>query len=136
MAFFTPIQPEGWDRAKGYSNGMLAPAGGRILFIAGQIGWDAQQRLVGDDFVAQFEQALRNVTAVLQAAGGTPEHLGRLTLYVTDKTRYATHAAEVGEVYRRVIGRHFPAMSLVQVADLLEPGALVEIEATAVLPAS
>lgn len=131
----TPIQPEGWKRPKGYANGMLAPAGDRVLFVAGQIGWDAEERLVSDRFAAQFAQALENVVAVVRAAGGGPEHLGRLTIYVADKAEYVAALKEVGEVYRRVIGRHFPAMSLVEVKALLEPGARVEIEATAALPA-
>lgn len=135
MPFLTPIQPEGWVPAKGYSNGMLAPAGARILFVAGQIAWNERQELIGrGDFVAQFEQALKNVRAIVEAAGGTPEHIARLTIYVTDKQLYNARIREVGKVYREVLGRHFPAMALVQVADLLEPEVWVEIEATAALP--
>lgn len=130
-----PVQPDGWRAPRGYSNGMLAPAGARILFVAGQIAWDAEQRLVGaGSFAAQFEAALANVLAVVRSAGGEPQHVARLTIYVTDKRAYEAALPEVGDAYRRSMGRHFPAMSLVQVAALLEPGALVEIEATAALP--
>jgi len=126
------IQPEGWPRPKGYSNGVLAE--GKLLFIAGQIGWDTEEKLVSDELVPQFAKALENVAAVLAAAGGKPEHLARVTVYVTDKTEYKRHVRAIGEEWRRVLGKVFPAMSLVQVADLLEEGALVEVEATAVLP--
>jgi enamine deaminase RidA (YjgF/YER057c/UK114 family) len=137
MSRLIPIHPEGWAPAKGYANGMLAPAGGRMLFVAGQIAWDVDQRLVGGgDFVRQFEQALRNVLAVVGAAGGRADDIARLTVYVTDKQLYLERLVEVGRAYRAVMGRHYPAMALVQVADLLEPGALVEIEATAVLSAT
>lgn len=130
-----PIQPKGWAAPRGYSNGMLAPAGSSTLFVAGQIAWDADQRLVGaNDFGAQFAQALANVVAVVRAAGGGPEHLGRLTIYVTDKQAYLADLAAIGAAYKQHMGRHFPAMALVQVADLLEEGAMVEIEGTAALP--
>lgn len=130
-----PLHPAGWKAAKGYSNGMLVEGAARLVFVAGQIAWDADQRLVGaDDFAAQFRQALANVAAVVRAAGGGPEHLVRLTIYVTDKRRYLDALAEVGAAYRDEVGRHYPAMALVQVADLLEEGALVEIEGTAALP--
>ncbi|MSR45732.1 MAG: RidA family protein [Planctomycetes bacterium] len=128
------IEPPGWPRPKGYSNGRLAPAGARLLTIAGQVGWDERERLVGSDFAAQFGQALKNVRAVLEAAGGAPEHLLRLTYYVTDKTEYVGALAEVGERYRAVLGRVFPAATLIEVKGLVEPGAKVEIEATAALP--
>jgi enamine deaminase RidA (YjgF/YER057c/UK114 family) len=105
-----------------------------MVFIAGQIGWDAQARLVDDDLVAQIEQALKNIVAVVAEAGGAPNHITRLTWYVTDKHAYAARRKEIGAVYRRVIGRHFPAMTLVMVAGLLEEGAQVEIEAMAVVP--
>lgn len=132
---FETIQPEGWAKPRGYANGVLVPAGARLLFVAGQIAWDAEQRLVGaGSFPAQFEQALANVTAVVRAAGGEPEHLARLTIYVTDKRSYEAVLSEVGAAYKRQVGRHYPAMALVEVAALLEPGALVEIEATAALP--
>lgn len=129
-----PINPASLGAPRGYSNGMLAPAGGRLLFVAGQIAWDAEQRLVAGDFTAQLERALANVVAVVREAGGGPEHVGRLTIYVTDRREYLAALSEVGAAYRRVMGRHYPAMALVEVAALLEPGAKVEIEATAVLP--
>ena len=129
------IHPEGWKRASGYSNGMLAPAGARMLSVAGQIAWDTEQRLVGaGDFGAQFRQALENGVAVVRAAGGAPEHLVDVTVYVTDKRAYASDLRAIGATWREVVGRHFPAMALVQVADLLEEGAMVEIQATAALP--
>ena len=128
------IQPEGWKAPKGYSNGMLVSGEARHLFVAGQIAWDAEQQLVGaGDFVAQLRQALSNVVAVVQAAGGAPENLVELTIFVVDKRPYAEAQREIGAVYRDVVGRHFPAMALVQVADLLEPGALVEVQARAAL---
>ena len=131
-----PVEPRGWRAPKGYSNGVLVEGAGRLLFVAGQIAWDAEQRLVGrGDFVAQFRKALANVAEVVAAAGGKPEHVVRLTVYVTDKRAYLARLREVGEAYRAVLGKHFPAMALVQVADLLEDGALVEVEATAALPA-
>lgn len=130
------VHPEGWKPSRGYSNAVLVEGAGRLLFVAGQIAWDAEQRLVGrGDFVAQLRQALQNVAAVVAAAGGQPEHIVRLTLYVTDKRPYLERQKEVGAAYREVLGRHFPAMALVVVAGLLEDGALVEIEATAALPA-
>jgi enamine deaminase RidA (YjgF/YER057c/UK114 family) len=134
MSRLTAINPEELGAPRGYSNGMLAPAGGRLLFVAGQIGWDNQQRLVSDSFIEQLRQALANVVAVVREAGGKPEDVARLTLYVTDKHEYATELKAVGEAYRSVLGRHYPAMALVEVAGLLEPGAKVEVEATAVLP--
>jgi enamine deaminase RidA (YjgF/YER057c/UK114 family) len=126
------IHPEGWAPAKGYANGMKAPDG--QLFVGGQIGWTADKVFETRDFVGQTEQALRNVVAVVEAAGGGPEHIVRLTWYVTDKRAYLARQREVGEAYRRVMGRHFPAMTMVVVAGLVEDEALVEIEATAVLP--
>ena len=130
------INPEELGAPRGYSNGILAPAGGRLLFVAGQIAWNERQKIVSSRFAVQFEQALRNVAAVLHAAGGRAEHIGRLTIYVVDKGEYLADLAAVGESYRRVLGRHYPAMALVEVKSLLEPEARVEIEATAVLPAS
>lgn len=129
-----PVDPRELGAPRGYSNGMLAPAGGRLLFVAGQVGWDGEQRLVGPGFVEQFERALANVVTVVRAAGGGPESLGRLTLYVTDKEEYRRALPAVGEAYRRVMGRHYPAMALLEVAGLLEEGAKVEIEGTAVVP--
>lgn len=129
-----PIHPAGWAPAKGYTNGLLVRGDCDLLFVAGQIAWDAEQRLVGrGDFVAQFSQALANVVAVVRAAGGFPDDLARLTLYVTDKRLYLERLKEVGAAYRAHLGRHYPAMALVQVADLLEDGALIEIEATAAI---
>jgi enamine deaminase RidA (YjgF/YER057c/UK114 family) len=128
------IHPETWAPAKGYSNGVLVDGAARMLFVAGQIAWDAQQKLVGGgQFDEQFAQALRNVVAVVRAAGGEPEHLVRVTIYVTDKAQYLAQVREIGAAWREIVGKHFPAMALVQVADLLEEGALVEIEATAAL---
>jgi enamine deaminase RidA (YjgF/YER057c/UK114 family) len=126
------LHPKHWKPAKGFANGIAAT--GRQVFVAGQIGWNAEQRFESDDFVAQVEQALTNVIAVLAEADARPEHLVRLTWYVTDKREYLARLAEVGQAYRRVIGRHFPAMTLVEVAALLEDRAKVEIEATAVIP--
>jgi enamine deaminase RidA (YjgF/YER057c/UK114 family) len=128
-----PIEPEGWPRAKGYADGMLAPAGSRILFVAGQIGWDGNRKLASGDFAAQFAQALRNVVAVVRAAGGAPSDIGRVTLYVTDKRQYVAAREAIGVAWREIVGRHFPAMAMVEVSGLLEPGALVEIEATAAI---
>jgi enamine deaminase RidA (YjgF/YER057c/UK114 family) len=133
----TPIDPESLGgRGSGYSNGMLAPAGARILFVSGQIGWDRQRRIVDGGFVAQFEQALANAVEVVRAAGGDAAHVARLTVFVVDKGEYANQLSAVGAAFRRVMGRHFPAMSLVEVRGLLEPGARVEIEATAAIPAA
>ena len=129
-----PIEPAGWPRPKGYSDGMLATNASRMLFVAGQIAWDEQHRLVGaGDVAAQFAQALRNVVAVVRAAGGWPDHIVRMTVYVKDKRQYLARTREIGAAWREILGKHFPAMALVQVADLLEEGALVEIEATAAL---
>jgi enamine deaminase RidA (YjgF/YER057c/UK114 family) len=126
------LHPRHWARAKGFSNGILAE--GRLVFIAGQVGWNALQRFESDDFVVQLEQALSNIVEVLAEAEGRPEHLVRLTWYVLDKHEYLARLNEVGQAYRRVLGRHFPAMTLVQVVGLVEARAKVEIEATAVLP--
>ena len=126
------LHPKNWAPTVGFSNGVAAE--GRQVFVAGQIGWNARQEIVGDDFVAQVEQALRNVVAVLAEADARPEHLVRLTWYVTNKREYLARSGEVGQAYRRVIGRHFPAMTLVQVVALVEDRAKVEIEATAVVP--
>lgn len=128
------INPESMGAPKGYSNGMLAPAGGRMLFVAGQIGWDAQQKLVSDVFAEQFAQALRNVLTVVEHAGGRAQHIGRLTVYVTDKTEYLRELKGVGAAYRELMGKHYPAMALVEVRALVESGAKVEIECTAVVP--
>ncbi len=126
------IEVPGWKRPRGYSNGIAAR--GELLFIAGQVGWDGEERMVSDAFVPQFARALENVRAVLDAAGAQPQHLARVTVYVTDKDAYERNAADVGREWRRVLGRVYPAMTLVEVSRLLEKGALVEVEATAVIP--
>ncbi len=123
------IQPEGWLPAKGYANGILTPGG--TLHIGGQIGWDGQQRFVAQDFVGQMRQALQNIRDIVEAAGGQAEDVVRLTWYVTDKAEYLAHQREVGQAYRAVFGRHFPAMSVLVISGLIEDAALVEIEATA-----
>ena len=125
------LQPPGWARPRGYANGVAAA--GRLVFVAGQIGWDAEQRFASDGFAAQVRQALANVVAVLACAGAQPEHLVRMTWYVTSRDEYNAALAEIGAAYRELIGRNFPAMSVVVVAGLLEPRAKVEIEATAVV---
>ena len=130
---FKLINPESLGTPRGYSNGVLTEAGGRLLFVAGQIGWDAKQAVVSDGFVTQFDRALANVIAVVTAAGGTPEQIARLVIYVTNKTEYAARREEVGKVYRTHLGKHFPAMVLVEVKSLLDDKAKVEIEAVAVL---
>jgi enamine deaminase RidA (YjgF/YER057c/UK114 family) len=130
---FRFINPESLGSPRGYSNGVLAEGGGRLLFIAGQIGWDEQQKIVGRDFVEQFDRALMNVITVLTGAGGRTEDLARLLIYVTDKDEYRSRTREIGERYRARMGQHFPAMALVEVKGLLEDDALVEIEAIAVL---
>ena len=130
---FELINPESLGTPRGYSNGVLTEAGGRLLFVAGQIGWDAKQAIVSDDFVAQFDRALANVIAVVTAAGGSPEEIARLVIYVTNKAEYAARREEVGKVYRTHLGKHFPAMALVEVKSLLDDKAKVEIEAVAVL---
>ena len=130
----TFVQPDGWKAPKGYANGVVAPPGARLVFVAGQIAWNADQELVGrDDFAAQFRQAIANVVAVVRAAGGEPEHLAKVTIYVTSKQRYLGQLRAVGEAWRDEVGRHYPAMALVEVRDLLEQGAMVEIEAIAAL---
>jgi enamine deaminase RidA (YjgF/YER057c/UK114 family) len=126
------LQPPGWPRPKGYSNGIEAR--GRTIFVAGQVGWNAEERFAAKDFAGQFEQTLLNVLAVLGEAGAGPEHIVRLTWYVIDKKAYLADVANVGAIYRRVMGRNFPVMSVVQVGALMEDEALVEIEATAVVP--
>ena len=129
---FKKLQPPGWADPRGYANGLLAR--GTLLFVGGQIGWNAQQAFESDDFVAQTRQTLQNVVAVLHAGGAAPEHMVRMTWYVVNREEYLANQKELGSVYREVIGRHFPAMTCVQVAGLMEPRARVEIEVTAVLP--
>jgi len=128
------IDPQELGAPSGYSNGMLAPAGARLLFVAGQVGWDSTQTMVEGGFVAQFEQALANILTVVRAAGGDPGDVVRLTIYVTNRSAYLEALRDVGVAYRRQMGRHFPAMALVEVRGLLEDGAVVEIEATAAIP--
>ena len=126
------IQPEGWAPAKGYANGILAEDG--TLYVGGQIGWTAEQKFESHDFIGQMEQVLKNILAVVEAAGGGAEHITRLTWFVKSKAEYMARQAEIGKTYRSVLGRNFPAMSLLVVADLLEDEALLEIEATAYIP--
>ncbi|HEU4933231.1 MAG TPA: RidA family protein [Pyrinomonadaceae bacterium] len=132
---FTLINPDSLGAPSGYSHGLVADANGKLLFIAGQIAWNEQQKIVSPDFVEQFDRALGNVVTVLHAAGGKPEHIVRIVIYVTDKIEYRERTREVGERYRKHLGKHYPAMVLVQVAGLLDDAAKVEIEAMAVLPA-
>lgn len=131
------LQPPDWVPPRGYANGMLAELrpGSRLVFIGGQIGWNAAQQFESDDFAEQTRQALANIVAVLAQGGGRPEHIARLTWYVTDRDEYVASYPRIGAHYREIIGRHFPAMTAVQVAALVEPRAKVEIEATAVIPA-
>ena len=126
------LHPRHWQRAKGYANGIAGE--GRLVLVAGQIGWNADQQFESRDFVAQVRQALANVVAVVAAAGGTPAHIARLTWYITDRQDYLSRLPEVGEAYRGIMGRHFPAMTMVEVSALMEGEAKVEIEATAVVP--
>ncbi len=130
---FTFINPRSLGAPHGYANGVLAEPGGRLLFVAGQVAWDEQQQIVSSDFVDQFERALANVLAVVAEAGGRPEQVARLVIYVSNKSEYVSRTREVGERYRVQMGRHFPAMVLVEVKSLLEEQAKVEIEAIAVL---
>lgn len=128
------IEPENWPRPRGYSNGIAAS--GELLFVSGQIGWNERQEIISDDFAEQTGQALRNVAAVLRAAGAEPEQVVRMTWYVTDKREYLAAAERIGAAYREIMGSHYPAMTLVQVSALLEDRAKVEIEATAVMDAA
>lgn len=132
---FTLINPESLGAPSGYSNGLLADAGGKLLFISGQIAWNEKQQIVSEDFVEQFDRALANVVTVVRAAGAQPEHIVRLVIYVTRKWEYRERTREVGERYRKHLGKHFPAMVLVQVAGLLDDAAKVEIEGMALIPA-
>ena len=126
------LQPPDWAPPKGYANGVAAR--GTTIFVGGQIGWNGQQQFESDDFVTQARQALRNVLAIMAEAGAGPEHITRMTWYVTDKREYVASYRALGAAYREVVGRHFPAMTAVQVAALIEDRAKVEIEATAVVP--
>ncbi|MGI9026065.1 MAG: RidA family protein [Burkholderiaceae bacterium] len=126
------LQPQGWAEPRGYSNGTAAR--GTLISIAGQIGWNAQCAFESDDFAVQTRQALANIVAVLAVAGGRPEHIVRMTWYVTDKREYVSAYPAIGAAYREIIGKHYPAMTAVQVVALIEDRAKVEIEATAVIP--
>ena len=126
------LQPPGWAKPRGYSNGVAAR--GRQVYVAGQVGWDEQGRFRTDDFVGQARQALQNVVAVLAQGGARPEHIVRMTWYVTSRREYLAAGGKLGEAYREVIGRHYPAMTAIEVSALVEDGARVEIEVTAVVP--
>jgi enamine deaminase RidA (YjgF/YER057c/UK114 family) len=126
------LHPQSWKRPNGFANGIAAE--GRMVFLAGQVGWNAEQHFDSDDFVAQTRQALANIVALVQEAGGNPEHIARLTWFVLDKKEYLSRLSELGQAYRSVMGKHFPTMTLVQVVALVEDQAKVEIEATAVVP--
>ena len=132
MSDLRAINPPGWARPKGYSNAIVGR--GTIVMVAGQIGWNAAQQFESDDFVAQLRQALANTVAVLAAAGAKPEHVARMTWYVTDRQRYLARIAEVGAAWREIMGRSFPAMTLLEVSGLVEDRALIEIESTAIVP--
>jgi enamine deaminase RidA (YjgF/YER057c/UK114 family) len=132
MSGVRAINPPGWARPKGYSNAVLGR--GTIVMVAGQIGWNAAQHFESDDFIAQLRQALANTVAVLAAAGAKPEHVARMTWYVTDKQRYLARLSEVGAAWRDIMGRTFPAMTLLEVSGLVEDRALIEIESTAIVP--
>ncbi len=126
------LQPEGWARAKGYANGVVAE--GRLIILGGQIGWNSNQEFESDEFIPQFRQTLTNIVTLLGEAGAGPENLVRLTWFITDRDAYLNSQKAMGEVYRDIMGRNYPAMSVVQVVRLIEARALIEIEATAVLP--
>ena len=126
------LQPPGWAEPKGYANGIMAR--GTLIFVGGQIGWNAAQQFESDDFIAQTRQALINIAAVLQAGGAGPEHMVRMTWYVTDRLEYTARLKELGAAYREVMGSNFPAMTCVEVSGLVEDRARIEIEVTAVLP--
>jgi enamine deaminase RidA (YjgF/YER057c/UK114 family) len=128
------LNPESPGVTRGYNNGLLAPAGGRILFVAGQVAMDANGQVIDGDVAAQWARALENVMAVVRAAGGEATDIGRMTIFVTDKAEYMAARMALGTVWRRVMGSHYPAMTLVEVSGLVEEGAVVEIEATAVIP--
>jgi len=130
---FKVINPKTLGPPRGYSNGVLTDLGGRLLFVAGQVGWDEEQTIVSENFVEQFVRALGNVIAVVTEAGGSPDQIARLVIYVTDKKEYQRHVKEIGESYQARLGKHFPAMVLVEVKSLLDDNAKVEIEAVAVL---
>ncbi len=129
---FQILQPPNWPRPKGYSNGIAAR--GRLVFIAGQVAWDEHSRIVSSDFSEQVRRALQNIIAVLAVSDGKPEHIVRMTWYVTSKHEYLASYKSLGHVYSELMGRHYPAMTAIEVAGLVEDGAKVEIEATAVIP--
>jgi enamine deaminase RidA (YjgF/YER057c/UK114 family) len=126
------LQPANWVRPKGYTNGVACK--GRMIFVSGMIAWDGQEKIVSDDLAEQVRQSLGNIVAVLAEANAQPEHIVRLTWYLVDKREYLAASREIGAIYRQILGRHFPAMTVVQVTALLQDGARVEIEATAVVP--
>ena len=128
----TVLQPPGWAKPKGFSNGIAAS--GKLVFVAGQIGWTGESKWQATDFAGQFRQTLKNTLAVLAEAGGRPEHIVRMTWYVLDKQEYLGALKEVGAAWRELIGRHYPAMAVVQVSGLMEDAARLEIETTAVVP--
>ena len=132
---FKFVNPESLGAPSGYSNGVLADANGKLLFIAGQVAWNEKQKIVSQDFVEQFDRALANVMAIVKAADGEPEHIARFVIYVTNKGEYLASLREVGERYRKHLGKHFPAMALVEVSALLDDEARIEIEGIALIPA-
>ena len=136
MSPFETLQPEGWPRPKGYANGVRIPAGHDLVLTAGVVGWDVDERIVPGGFVAQFDQALANILAVVECAGGGPANVAQMTVYVTDREAYLESLGDLGAVWRARMGRNFPAMALVQVAGLVEEGALLEIEAVAAIAPS
>ena len=127
------LLPSGWKQPVGYANGISVPAG-RIVFVAGQVGWDANETFHSEELVPQFEQALKNILAILAEAGGKPEHICRMTAFCIDKLAYLAGRRELGRIWKTLIGSHFPAMSMIFVADLLDTPAKIELEATAVIP--
>ena len=129
------ILPDGWPIPKGYSNGILANQG-RMLFIAGQVGWDENEKFNSKEFVSQFEQALKNILSIVNKAGGKPEHICRMTCFCTNKPAYLAARKEIGKVWKSLMGTHFPCMSMIFVSDLLDNPGMIEIEATAVIPAN
>ncbi len=127
------ILPDGWPKPKGYSNGILALKG-RTLFLAGQVGWDAEEKFSSEKLVPQFEQALKNIVAIVEKAGGKPEHICKMTCFCKDRDQYLASRKELGAIWKNIIGRHYPCMSMIFVVDLLDHPALIEIEAMAIIP--
>ena len=127
------ILPDGWPVPKGYSNGILA-AKGRTLFLAGQVGWTPEEKFASDKLVPQFEQALKNIVAIVKKAGGKPEHICKMTCFFKDREQYLASRKELGKIWKEIIGNHYPCMSMIFVVDLLDHPAVIEIEATAVIP--